>query len=383
MGSRKGLCSQGLVASPTLDLEVSRLLLRRNGTLMNNRTRTFLRSAMVALAAITAYCTVMAQDRVKETSIDPHPPTPSPFIKGEGEIRLSKGIPISKGSLSKPGSDPNNAGAAASGWLLFDKCLVFAVESVELPSQETGVLAKLEVRENDSVNADQVIASLDGKAAELEREAAGLQAQLAASEAKDESEIRLAEAFVEETKLQVDIYEEMANKGTASTAEFRQRQLAADQAKVRLIRSKAAKEERVVKSKLAQSAFTLSQLKVNRFSLRSPIAGTVTRVDHRAGEWVQAGTTIVKIIRLDEVRIDCFVSMDQIDPSGLIGKTVQVISKRGTTESLFSGRIASYDPDVTSTGQVRVHATIQNQKTSNHWLLLPGMFVTMQLQKPQ
>ncbi len=333
---------------------------------MNNRTRTVARSVMFVLAAITAYCTVMAQERAKEFSIG----RPS-------------GIPVSRGNLPNSGGDPNNAGTAASGWLLFDKCLVFPVESVELPSQETGALARLEVRENDTVVADQVIASLEGKAAELEREAAGLQAQLAASEAKDESEIRLAEAFVEETKLQVDLYEEMVNKGTASPAEFRQRQLAADQAKVRLVRSKAVREERVVKSKLAQSAFTLSQLKVNRLTLRSPIAGTVTRVDHRPGEWVQAGTTIVKIIRLDEVRIDCFVSVDQIDPSGLIGKPVQVIAKRGTTESLFSGRIASYDPDVTSTGQVRVHATIQNQKAGNHWLLLPGMFVTIQLQKPQ
>ncbi len=333
---------------------------------MNMRTLTVIRFAMVALAAFTAYCTVMAQDRAKELPIG-----------------RPNGIPVSKGSLPKQESLSNQAGSTADGWLLFDNCLVFAVESVELPSQETGVLASLEVHENDAVIADQVIAKLEGKSAELEKEAAGLQAQVAASEAKDESEIRLAEAFVEETKLQMDLYEEMVNKGNASPTEFRQRQLAADQAKVRLVQSKATKEQRLLKSKLAQSAVMLGQLKVNRFTLRSPIAGTVIRVDHRTGEWVQAGTTIVKIIRLDEVQIDCFVSMDQIDPSGLIGKPVQVRSKRGTAESLFSGRITSYDPDVTSTGQVRVHSTIQNQKTGNHWLLLPGMTVSMQLQKPQ
>jgi len=260
--------------------------------------------------------------------------------------------------------------------------MAFAAESVELPSQETGTIASIAVRENDSVAANQVIAKLDSKIAELEENAAGLQKQVATSEALDESEIRLAEAFVEETKLQADQYEEMAAKGNASRGELKQRQLAAEQAKVRLGQSKTAKQQRELKSKLAQSAFVLSQQKVERLTLRSPIAGTVIRIDHRAGEWVQTGTTVLKIIRLDEVRIDCFVHIDQIDPSSLVGKSVKVLSKRGINELLFAGRISSYDPEVTGAGQVRVHATVQNQKQAEHWLLLPGMSVSMQLPKP-
>lgn len=267
------------------------------------------------------------------------------------------------------------------GWISFDKCMVFAAESMELPTQETGTVASLSVRENDFVAANQVIAKLDGKIAELEEHAAGLQKQVAASEASDESEIRLAEAFVEETKLQADQYEEMAAKGNAGRGELKQRQLAAEQAKVRLGQSKTAKQQRELKSKLAQSAFVLSQQKVERLTLRSPIAGTVTRIDHRPGEWVQSGTTMVKIIRLDEVRIDCFVNIDQIDPSSLVGKSIQVVSKRNASDLLFTGRITSYDPDVTGAGQVRVHAIVQNQKQGEHWMLLPGMSVSMQLPK--
>ena len=277
-------------------------------------------------------------------------------------------------------SSADDSGKA--GWISFDKCMVFAAESVELPSQETGTIASLTVRENDSVAANQVIGKLDGKIAELEENAAGLQMQVATSEAMDESEIRLAEAFVEETKLQADQYEEMAAKGNASRGELKQRQLAAEQAKVRLGQSKTAKQQRELKSKLAQSAFVLSQQKVERLTLRSPISGTVTRIDHRAGEWVQSGTTVVKIIRLDEVRIDCFVNIDQLAPSSLVGKSIKVLSKRGSNELLFAGRITSYDPDVTGTGQVRVHATVQNQKQADHWMLLPGMSVSMQLPKP-
>ena len=335
--------------------------LTANGSFMKYRSRT----AMVFLTVVTTHGFVVAQA----------PP--------KGALNQSPaGLPISKETKLKLENEAN-AHSPAVGWLHFDKCLVFAAESIELPSQESGVIASLEVRENDSIQTNQVISKLDSKIAELEKAAAGLQSQVAASEAQDESEIRLAEAFVEETELQADKYEEMVNKGTASSTEFRQRQLAAEQARVRLIQSKTAKVQRELKSKLAQSAFILGQQKVDRQTLRSPISGTVTRIDHRAGEWVQAGTTVVKIIRLDEVRIDFFIDFQQIDRNVLIGMPVKVISKRGPHESLFAGRITSCDPEVTSAGQIRAHATVQNQKTGDHWQLLPEMTVSMQLQKPQ
>ena len=333
---------------------------------MNRVSKTVLTVAMASLIANATQISLVAQESAKDPSNRP-----------------PKMVPVSQGNVTRQSIDSFDFRSVENGWLTFDKCLVFSAESVELPSQESGAIASLEVRENDTVNANQLIAKLEGKIAELEKAAAGLQVQVAASEAQDESEIRLAEAFVEETKLQADMYEEMANKGTASHTEFRQRQLAEKQARVRLIQSKIAKQQRELKWKLSQSAVILGEQKVDRLILRSPISGTVTRIDHRAGEWVQAGTTVVKIIRLDEVRIDFFVSLNQIDRTSLIGRTVKVISKSGTTESLFSGRITSYDPEVTSAGQIRVHATVQNQKTGDHWLLIPGMTVSMQLKKPQ
>ena len=333
---------------------------------MNNRTRTVFSIAIASLAIMVTQVSLVSQQPAKDPS-----------------NRSPREMHVSKESVTLPANDSTNFRSLASGWLVFDKCLVFASESVELSSQESGVIASMEVRENDSVTAKQVIAKLEGKIAELEKTAAGLQAQVAASEAQDESEIRLAEAFVDESKLQADMYQEMANKGTAGQSEFRQRQLAEKQAKVRLVQTKIAKEQRELKWKLAQSAVILGEQKVDRLTLLSPISGIVTRIEHRAGEWVQAGTPVVKIIRLDEVRIDFFVSLDQINRTSLKGRPVKVISKSETTESLFSGRITDSDPDVTSDGQIRVHATVQNQKTGDDWLLIPGMTVSMQLQKPQ
>jgi len=289
-----------------------------------------------------------------------------------------------KQSLRLAASRETGSLAAASfqkndDWMMFERCPVFTLESIELPSQESGVIASLEVTENDNVVANQIIAKLDAKVAELEKGVAGLQSQVATAEANDESEIRLAEAFMQEAQLQVDIYEEMASKGNSGEFDLRQKQLALAQTKVRITQARASKQQKDLRAKLAQASVYLGQQKADRLILRSPIAGTVVKIEHRPGEWVQAGTTLVKIIRLDELRVDCFVDINQLDPSNLVQQPVSVFVNRGQSENQFVGKITSFDPDVSSTGSVRVHATIQNQKSGDHWLLLPGMTVRMQL----
>jgi len=254
---------------------------------------------------------------------------------------------------------------------------------VNVPAQESGALSTLGVQENEAVNARQVIAKQETKIAEEEKLISGLNSQIAFDESQDLSEIGLAEAFVEESKLQADLYEKMAAKGNASDTDLRQRQLAEKAARVRLSQSRKAQAQKEVKVKLAQSAHKLSELRLERLTIKTPISGIVKRIDHRAGEWVQAGVTIAEIIRLDEVRVDFFLDSNELSPSNLIEKPIKAVSMIEDKELLFSGRITSSDPEVDSSGRIRMHAKVQNQKAGAQWLLLPGMMVSIQLQKPQ
>jgi multidrug resistance efflux pump len=291
---------------------------------------------------------------------------------------LANGRLASKPSSSNPIQQDNR-----NQWMKFDRCPVFAIESVEIPSQETGTIESLHVEEGDLVQAKHVLGKLDAKIAELEKHAAGQQAQVAAAEANDDSEIRLVEAFVDEAQLQLDIYEELSSRGTSGDSELRQKQLALSQAKVRVVQAQAVKQQKDLRAKLAQTSVLLASQKMDRLTLKTPISGYVARIDHRPGEWVQAGVPIVKIIRLDELRVDCFIDIQQIDPVQLIGQSVRIIASRGKSESTFAGKITSFDADVSATGSIRLHATVQNQMNGKNWLLLPGMTVSMQLSPPQ
>ncbi|XZE44584.1 efflux RND transporter periplasmic adaptor subunit [Pirellulaceae bacterium SH467] len=284
-----------------------------------------------------------------------------------------------------PTTDPKGSGnlpnAVSEGtWIRFEQGIVVAPELVEIAVQETGTLLELKVSENSLVSKGEILGRLNSDTLELEKQVSALQFQVAQAEAVDESDIRFAEMVVEETQLQLDAYEKMGNKGEASPIEVRQKKIAAEQAKVRLVQAKAAKVQKDLKAKLAQASYSVSQKKLEKLQIASPVTGIVTRMDHRQGEWVSAGTTILHVIRMDELRVDFFVDLDRFDPNDLIGSPVEIGVAAAATRASnrFIGVITGYAPEVSSARKIRMSATVQNQKTDKAWTLLPGMNVSLQ-----
>lgn len=271
------------------------------------------------------------------------------------------------------------------GWIRFEQGIVVAPEVLEIAVQETGTILDLKVSENSMVSKGDLLGRLNSETIELEKQVAALQFQVAQAESLDESDVRFAEMVVEETQLQYDAYEQMGNKGEASPLEVRQKKIAAEQARVRLIQAKAARVQKELKAKLAQASYTVAQKKLDKLQITSPVTGIVTRVDHRQGEWVSAGTTALHIVRMDELRVDFFIDMDQFEPSDLIGATVEITPSIAASRanSRFAGVISGYSPEVSSTRKVRMSATVQNLKTEKAWSLLPGMNVSLRTHLPK
>ncbi|MFN7447217.1 MAG: efflux RND transporter periplasmic adaptor subunit [Pirellula sp.] len=273
-----------------------------------------------------------------------------------------------------------NPPIAQTGWLTFDQCLVVAPESYEITAKEGGVIAELTIRENDLVKSGQSIGQIDSENAEIERQLAGMQAQMAKSEASDESGVRLAKNKADDAALHLESSEEMQNKGGASTFEVRQKKLAVEHENWILKQKQLEYAKRQLQAKHSELAYQLADLKVSRMRLNSPATGVVNRVDRRAGETVTVGNTIAKVIRLDELRVDFFVDIKQVDLTSLPDQPVTIAADLGVTgNKTFAGKITGYASEVGSTGKVRVSATVQNQQINDRWVLLPGMPAVLKL----
>lgn len=120
-------------------------------------------------------------------------------------------------------------------------------------------------------------------------------------------------------------------------------------------------------------ARTLDQAKLQlaRRSLRSPLDGVVAEVLRHRGEWLEPGQRVIRIVRLDRLKVEGFADSREINTSHR-GAAVRVRILLGDEEKpvIVKGRVVFVSPEIDPVNsQVRVWAEVENPEL----LLSPGM----------
>jgi multidrug resistance efflux pump len=112
----------------------------------------------------------------------------------------------------------------------------------------------------------------------------------------------------------------------------------------------------------------------------APLDGEVVDLRKHEGEWVQPGDTLLKIIRLDRLRIEGFLNASTHGHSELRGRSVDVwvVLAHGRRER-FDGRVVLVNPQVEASGEFRVRVEVLNRKENDAWLLHPGRAADMSI----
>jgi multidrug efflux pump subunit AcrA (membrane-fusion protein) len=99
--------------------------------------------------------------------------------------------------------------------------------------------------------------------------------------------------------------------------------------------------------------------------------GVVIAINKRVGEWVEPGTELLEIVRIDRLRIEGFVKASAISKP-LVGKQASVTVLKGDEERKLQGKVVFVSPDANPVnGQVRVYLEIDNRMRE----FRPGMRV--------
>lgn len=136
-----------------------------------------------------------------------------------------------------------------------------------LAARASGVIAALSIAKGDTVEADQVVMTVEG-------------AEVAAAVAE-------ARATLAQRTQELEVAEKLFKSG--NTAELQ------------LIRVRADKAA-------AEAALSQAEAAADRLNLRAPFAGLVDSVEVERGEWVQTGTPIATILALDPIVVRAEVS---------------------------------------------------------------------------
>tara|TARA_R110002049_G_scaffold27321_2_gene94237 strand:- start:447560 stop:448927 length:1368 start_codon:yes stop_codon:yes gene_type:complete len=126
----------------------------------------------------------------------------------------------------------------------------------------------------------------------------------------------------------------------------------------------------------SKHAADLASLAAKRHWITSPMDGTVAEVYLHAGEWVETGQPVMRLVRLDRLRAEGFVTADQLALLRNAGSVEVSIDLAKGKKTKRDAHIVFISPEIDSVNnEVRFWVEFDNRDRQ----VLPGMRLTLSL----
>ena len=272
------------------------------------------------------------------------------------------------------------ASFAGAADLVVTHCLVEPDDDVKLSADEAGKLVRLAVDEGSQVNAGDDIANVDDRQAQVQVKAAKYAYAGALKRYEDDIQIRYAKAAADVAKAEYDKILDSNQRSPGSVTEVEQlrAKLEWDKDKLSIQKSEHDQQLAMLEAYGKQAELEAAELAINRRKILAPFDGEVVTLYRHQDEWVNPGDPILRLMRLDTMRVEGFVDQKEYDPHEIQGceVTVEVTLARDRKEQ-FPGRITYVSSLVMANGVYLVRAEVANRQEHGHWMLRDGLTATM------
>ena len=262
-------------------------------------------------------------------------------------------------------------------------CVVVLIEDVDVPALESGQLSDVFVKEGDPVKQGQTIAQLDDRIALRFQDESQKKHESATLRAEDENEVKAAEARVKLAKEEFSKTKELRARGSKSDFEYKRAQYSMESSEFDLLAAQTARQIAAADAQAGAIRADTAKHSVERHKVVSKIDGLVFERFREGGEWVTAGEKIMRIARIDRLRVQGHVKSSLFDPHELVQRPVTV------TLELARGRTAEFKGQITFVGIEKrggrhsVWAEVDNRFENDRWVLQPGSEVEMRIHLDQ
>jgi len=316
--------------------------------------------------------------------------------------------------LTGPQRGPVSEGEART--YLVKGCTITLIDEVNVPAEEAGKLVDMqtplldysgnpvleqgqpvlvEVREGTQVSQGQLLARIDDRVEQKLKKVAEYKLQVAEAEAGNDVSVRYAEAASKVAKQEYDMKRgaNLVHPGSVAQSEVQRAALALRQAELQIEQSTHELNIAKVSVSLREAELEVAEMQLERRQIEAPIDGIIVDRHVKPGEWVKPGDPVLRIVRINRVRIKASVPKSQVMPAEIANQPVAVRFSpesavrlpRGVKERAFQGRVGFVSPVVDPDGSYTVWADVENvwfatapgQPGQGFWVLRPGDTVEM------
>jgi macrolide-specific efflux system membrane fusion protein len=249
--------------------------------------------------------------------------------------------------------------------------VVTLIDQVDVPARESGMLTSLVIREGETVEEGKPIGQIDDRDVQLLKARAETEVAQARELFENDIKVRFAKKSSEvaraELQRALDSVERFAK--SVSRTELDRLRLVADRTELEIEQAQQELKQAELSLALKQNDLERMQLLVERRQIAAPFTGMVVQWKRRKGEWVEPGTPVVRLIRLNRLRAEGFAPATVL-PLAAVGRaTTLTLQTAGLPSQTFTGQLVFVSPEIDPVnGQVRFWAEIDNPQLK----LLPG-----------
>jgi multidrug efflux pump subunit AcrA (membrane-fusion protein) len=272
----------------------------------------------------------------------------------------------------------------ASDVISITRCQLVLIDDIYLPAQESGPLSVINVREGQLVAPQEELAKIDDRLAVTGVASAEAKRDAARVRADDDVAVRYAQAAYEYAKADEKRNLELWQKHAAPQVDYERSKLAARQAELQIEKSQHDLEVFAKEALVEEMNVRAAHDNLERHIIRSPIEGNVEEILRRPGEWVTAGDKVLRVVRMNRLRVSGALPEGNYNPGLLLGAQVLVdIPQAGGQMARTTGEVVYVGLSRTQLGELQIWAEVDNQQVGQHWAFLPGTSdVTMHIQPP-
>jgi len=272
---------------------------------------------------------------------------------------------------------------AAAAEVVVENCLVSAIDDVDVPAEESGVLIELPAKPGQEVKEDDLLGKIDDKMAVIAREAAQNEYDRHKKRSENDISVRFAKKSYEVALADL-ASNEAANAevpGAVPETEMRTKRLKTEETKLGIEQATVTQGLIEFDVRKALGEWHAANDAVKRRRILSPIEGEVFEVHRNRGEWVQSGETVIRVVHMSRLQIHGFLNEAKHSRDSVMNHPIKVTVKMdGGRSEIFTGKIVFASSETTGGGEFRVSAEVDNRKENDRWLLKPGQLATMTIE---
>jgi multidrug efflux pump subunit AcrA (membrane-fusion protein) len=253
--------------------------------------------------------------------------------------------------------------APVSGPITVDSVLVKLVDEVQVPAQAEGALVSLAVREGTAVTKGQELGRVDDLDARATARQLELEADVAKREAENDLKVRFAHKNAEVSKAELRRAEESVKQFSraVSGSEIDRLRLTAERTELEILQADHEFAVAKLNFDVKKNAHQFAVETLARRAIQAPIDGVVVDILRQQGEWVKPGDTVLRIVRVDQLRAEGFLQHDRLAEDPMGQPVVLTVDLPGRKQAKYQGRVVFVSPEVNPVnGEVRFWAEVEN-----------------------